>query len=106
MQIGERWRAGSVPPRSLANHPEIIEVCRREEELNMRLLPGKQLWWTLTWLESKPIADLEGIIRVEHLDDGRAYAYVPDRGSEFDDFDDLDDEEADDDLFPEPTPRT
>lgn len=52
MQLGTRWAAGGDPPSSVpqALVPEIREVEARIDE------PAH---WTLTWLEGRPIAELD-----------------------------------------------
>ena len=51
MQLGTRWAAGSPPPASVpaALHPGIASV-----EQN-----GYTGHWTLTWLEGRPLAELD-----------------------------------------------
>lgn len=56
MQLGTRWAAGSEPPPSVPPvlRPGIVEV-------EARVLPtnGAAASWTLTWLEGRPIAELD-----------------------------------------------
>jgi hypothetical protein len=62
VQLGTRWTAGAEPPASVpaALHPQITAV--------EAALPADQLGqpaprWTLTWLEGRPIAELDtGVI--------------------------------------------
>ncbi len=51
MQLGTRWAVGAEPPASVpaALRPAIAEVEGR----------GLQGHWTLTWLEGRPIAELD-----------------------------------------------
>lgn len=51
MQLGTRWAAGSAPPASVpaALRPGIAEVEAG----------GAGGHWTLTWLEGRPIAELD-----------------------------------------------
>lgn len=51
MQLGTRWAAGAEPPASVpaALRPGIADV-------EARSLDGR---WTLTWLEGRPIAELD-----------------------------------------------
>lgn len=51
MQLGTRWTAGSEPPASVpaALRSSIAEVETR----------GVTGTWTLTWLEGRPIAELD-----------------------------------------------
>ncbi|GAB3271613.1 hypothetical protein B5M43_007905 [Microbacterium sp. MEC084] len=54
MQLGTRWTAGSTPPASVPAdlHETIAQV---EQHLPEGPKPG----WTLTWLEGRPIAELD-----------------------------------------------
>jgi len=51
MQLGTRWATGSAPPASVPAtlRPAIAEVEAR----------GVSGMWTLTWLEGRPIAELD-----------------------------------------------
>ncbi|WP_298039994.1 hypothetical protein [uncultured Microbacterium sp.] len=51
MQLGTRWAAGTDAPASVpaALRPAISEVEAR----------GMSGYWTLTWLEGRPIAELD-----------------------------------------------
>ncbi|CAH0165848.1 MULTISPECIES: hypothetical protein [unclassified Microbacterium] len=51
MQLGTRWAAGADAPASVpaALLPAIAEVESR----------GVEGYWTLTWLEGRPIAELD-----------------------------------------------
>ncbi|MEW1962023.1 hypothetical protein AB0269_06145 [Microbacterium sp. NPDC077644] len=57
MQLGTRWAAGSDAPASVpaALLPAIAEV----EAQALRQAQGPTPWWTLTWLEGRPIAELD-----------------------------------------------
>ncbi|MFE6733312.1 hypothetical protein [Microbacterium sp. NPDC057650] len=57
MQLGTRWAAGAEPPASVpaALRPGIAEV---EEALRQAQEP-LSAHWTLTWLEGRPIAELD-----------------------------------------------
>jgi len=59
MQLGTRWTAGGTPPAGLA--PEFVRELRAVEAE----LPGGAPLprWTLTWLEGRPVAELDtGVI--------------------------------------------
>lgn len=66
MQLGTRWDAGgSPPPRLDAAFTDLIA----EVELALPSLVG--LRWTLTWLEGRPVAELDDgsvvhVVRVGH----------------------------------------
>mgnify|MGYP001005782469 FL=1 len=64
MQLGTRWTAGEQPPASVppALHDAIAEVDA-STLAELAELPeaerGYPPRWTLTWLEGRPIAELE-----------------------------------------------
>ncbi|SDK72295.1 hypothetical protein SAMN05216282_11170 [Cryobacterium psychrotolerans] len=67
MQLGTRWSVGAPVPAGL---PHVVEIAVKavEEEL---VAVGEETgtWrWTLTWLESKPVIE---------LDDGTVIRYNP-----------------------------
>lgn len=71
MQLGTRWTSGQEPPRAL---PEPVAAAVRSVDA---ALPGDQLGqprqrWTLTWLEGRPIAELDSGILVTLDEDGAA----------------------------------
>lgn len=115
MLIGERWRADSAPPRSLEKYPEFLEVCSAEEHvLSSTVDDVSKLWWTLTWLEGRPVAELERGPRVALRGDGSVHvsgaeepvgAGVGIADGDSHEHDVFDEDEDDDDLFPEPAPR-
>ncbi|MGF3055081.1 hypothetical protein [Microbacterium sp. YY-01] len=51
MQLGTRWKAGEQPPRSV---PETLHSAIAQVEAS-----GNSGHWTLTWLEGRPIAELD-----------------------------------------------
>ncbi|WP_029145413.1 hypothetical protein [Microbacterium luticocti] len=60
MQLGTRWAAGAEPPAQLS--PEFVAQLRAVE---VDLPPDEQgvARWTLTWLEGRPVAELDlGVI--------------------------------------------
>jgi hypothetical protein len=62
MQLGTRWNLGDEPPTRLS--AEFVAAIRAvEAEV------GARPWrWTLTWLEGRPVAELDDgtVIRVGH----------------------------------------
>ncbi|MGO1547008.1 hypothetical protein [Microbacterium gubbeenense] len=52
MQLGTRWTAGGEPPASV---PRALVPAIREAEAQV----DEAAHWTLTWLEGRPIAELE-----------------------------------------------
>lgn len=68
MQLGTRWRAGDEPPASV---PEDLRGEIRKVDGTIPL-SGPAPSWTLTWLEGKPIAELDSGIEVTLDADGSA----------------------------------
>jgi hypothetical protein len=72
MQLGTRWTIGATPP---ANLPAPLIEAVAEVERELAAIDGVDTvgWrWTLTYLEGRPIAQ---------LDDGTTLAYLPASGS-------------------------
>ena len=73
MQLGTRWNLGDEPPERIP--AQMVEAVRAvEAEVGPR-----QGWrWTLTWLESRPVAELDDgtVVRLGH--DGSVAVTVPD----------------------------
>lgn len=68
MQLGTRWNVGGAPPARL---PEsvVAAVSRIESELAGVATDGWR--WTLTWLEGRPVVELDDgtVIRLDHAGD-------------------------------------
>jgi hypothetical protein len=71
MQLGTRWAVGDTPP---ANLPEVVLQAISTVEAELRSLESDTSdWrWTLTWLEKKPVIE---------LDDGTIIRYNPSEDS-------------------------
>ena len=69
MQLGTRWRVGSAPPTKLAE-PVLAAIAEVEGELRAERpdLDTTGWSWTLTWLEGRPVVELDDgtSIRVGH----------------------------------------
>lgn len=81
MQLGTRWTSGDEPPRAVPEvlHPQIQAVDRTIPAPP----PGGYLpRWTLTWLEGRPIAELDTGVIVE-LDGTGAVVVRHDEDDEF-----------------------
>lgn len=73
MQLGTRWTSGDEPPQA------VPEALRRGIRAVDDTIPADQLGqprprWTLTWLEGKPIAELDTGVIVSLDADGEAVA--------------------------------
>jgi hypothetical protein len=67
MQLGTRWGVGEPPPERLAD--EMVAAVRNVEA-ELAAIPelDTRSWrWTLTWLEGRPIAELDDgtVIRLD-----------------------------------------
>ena len=83
MQLGTRWTVGGQPPARL---PEAMVVAVREveDELAAESVDTGTWGWTLTFLEGKPIVELDDGTSI-HLDPaGHAQVTNPDDASEDD----------------------
>lgn len=69
MQLGTRWSVGATPPDRL---PAAMLAAIAEVETEMADLDTSAWRWTLTWLEGRPIVE---------LDDGTTLRYDPVDGS-------------------------
>ncbi len=58
MQLGTRWAVGGQQPSSL---PEVVAFAVQtvEEELVATDVATENWRWTLTWLEGKPVVELD-----------------------------------------------
>ncbi|HRN29274.1 MAG TPA: hypothetical protein PK890_06200 [Terrimesophilobacter sp.] len=54
MQLGSRWSGGAAAPRGLSD-ALLAEIARVEEGLPADTM----LRWTLTWLEGRPVVELD-----------------------------------------------
>lgn len=74
MRLGTRWTSGDEPPAAVPD-----ELRARIREIDAHVAEDPRPHWTLTWLEGRPIADLEtglvvtidsaGEVVVRHDDD-------------------------------------
>jgi hypothetical protein len=56
MQLGTRWNVGGEPPSSLPT--PVIDAVRRVER-DIADLDTSAWRWTLTWLERRPVVELD-----------------------------------------------
>ena len=65
MQLGTRWSVGEAPPARL---PEDVVVAVATVEAQLAGVDTTGWRWTLTWLEGRPVAELDDgtVIRVSH----------------------------------------
>ncbi len=79
MQLGTRWTAGGEPPAALP------AAMREQIAAVEAILPADNLGqpaprWTLTWLEGKPIAQLDTGVIVSLNEDGEAIVHHDEDG--------------------------
>jgi hypothetical protein len=65
MQLGTRWSVGATPPDRL---PLAMVTAVGEVESELAGIDTANWRWTLTWLEGRPVAE---------LDDGTTLRYDP-----------------------------
>jgi hypothetical protein len=65
MQLGTRWSVGGEPP---ARIPDEMRSAIADVETQLARHDTRQWRWTLTWLESRPVAELDDgtIVRLSH----------------------------------------
>jgi hypothetical protein len=70
MQLGTRWAVGDSMPDGL---PEVVQYAVQsvEEDLRTAGADTGAMRWTLTWLESKPVIELDDgtVIRYNSTED-------------------------------------
>lgn len=80
MQMGTRWTSGDEPPKAV---PEALVSGIRSVDAAMPVdaLGQPRPRWTLTWLEGRPIAELDSGVVVTLGTDGTAVVdHDPDDG--------------------------
>ena len=85
MQLGTRWALGGTLPSGL---PQVVEIAVKAVEEDLADVSGDtSTWrWTLTWLEAKPVIELDDgtVIRYNPVDDS-ATITQPSTGTDDDD---------------------
>jgi hypothetical protein len=56
MQLGTRWSLGDMPPAQLPD--EVVDAIEQVEK-DLADVDTSQWRWTLTWLERKPVVELD-----------------------------------------------
>lgn len=76
MQLGTRWDVGDEPPAALSDDMTRA-IARVEAELEADGIDASTWRWTLTWLERRPVAELDDgtIVREDH--DGTVATLAP-----------------------------
>jgi hypothetical protein len=56
MQLGTRWSVGDLPPARIPD--EVVDAISQVEN-DLAGVDTSQWRWTLTWLEQKPVVELD-----------------------------------------------
>ena len=56
MQLGTRWAVGAVTPERLS---AAVVLAIRDTEAQLAEVDTSQWRWTLTWLEGRPVVELD-----------------------------------------------
>ncbi len=78
MQLGTRWTLGDTPPAAVpeALHGQIAAVERLLSAEQLAHQPAPR--WTLTWLEGRPVAELDTGVIVTIDRDGEVVVHKDD----------------------------
>ncbi|MET0672645.1 MAG: hypothetical protein ABWY37_04055 [Microbacterium pygmaeum] len=81
MQLGTRWTSGDEPPAAVPAELRAA-IAAVDESIPVDQLGQPRPRWTLTWLERRPIAELDTGVIVELNAEGEAVVRH-DAGDEF-----------------------
>lgn len=73
MQLGTRWTSGDEPPAGLPD-AFVQQIAAVDASLPKDELGQPAPRWTLTWLEGRPVAELDTGVVVTMDAQGRAFA--------------------------------
>lgn len=74
MQLGTRWAVGQHPPPRL---PEGVVAAIRRVESELAELDTTAWRWTLTWLEGRPVVELDDGTLIRQSPDGAVTVAEP-----------------------------
>ncbi|HEU4808570.1 MAG TPA: hypothetical protein VFT01_09930 [Homoserinimonas sp.] len=74
MQLGMRWAVGGEPPAAL---PAPVRVAVRQVEDNLAGIDTGAWRWTLTWLEGRPVVELDDGTTIRVGGDGTVVVSEP-----------------------------
>ena len=83
MQLGTRWSVGDDAPSRLPS-AVVDAVARVEHELAAQGVDASTWRWTLTWLEGKPVVELDDGTSITVDQDGTARVTDPEDAPEED----------------------
>jgi len=75
MQLGTRWSVGTQPPASL---PEPVIGAVQQVESDVAGIDTSNWRWTLTWLEGRPVVELDDGTAIRVSNDGTVVVSEPD----------------------------
>ena len=67
MQMGTRWSVGDEPPAQLSDE---VRTAVRSVEAEVEGIDTSQWRWTLTWLEGRPVVELDDGTVIRQSADG------------------------------------
>ncbi len=65
MRLGTRWSIGRTVPVQLPDSM-VLAIRTVENELHLMRTDTKDLRWTLTWVEDRPVIDLDDGTQIRH----------------------------------------
>ena len=75
MQLGTRWSVGDTPPSKLA---DAVVLAIRDAEAQLAEVDTAQWRWTLTYLEGRPVVQLDDGTTIRMGHDGTVSTHVED----------------------------
>ena len=75
MQLGTRWSVGAQPPSAL---PEAVVDAVQQVESDVAQFDTTDWRWTLTWLEGRPVVELDDGTVIRLSSDGSVVVSEPD----------------------------
>ena len=75
MQLGTRWNIGGEPPATL---PDAVTAEVRQVEADLAGVDTASWRWTLTWLEGRPVVELDDGTTIRLHADGSVTVSQPD----------------------------
>ncbi|ROR81569.1 hypothetical protein SAMN06295974_0809 [Plantibacter flavus] len=77
MQLGTRWAVGAEPPENVPT-PVQTAIAAEEQELLAQGVDTSSWRWTLTWLERRPVVELDDGTTIRQHADGSVSLTRPD----------------------------
>ncbi len=74
MQLGTRWSVGDEPPARLSDE---VRAAVRSVEAELSSFDTSTWRWTLTWLEGRPVVELDDGTTIRVAPDGTVSIETP-----------------------------